>query len=97
MAIKLGMIEYQRPSRPVKADDIRQFLAVGGKDIVRIAWSSLAPGSDNEIKHEALAVWMCEFFNLRRKDGQGSKCIRLLCDMNILYRHGNWVRPEFDT
>ena len=96
MGIRLGVIEYDRPSRPVKADDIGQILAVGGQDVVRIAWASLNPNHSNEVKHDALAVWFCEFFNMPRNDGQGSKCIRLLCDMNILYRQGSWVRPEID-
>lgn len=96
MGILLGVIEYERPSRPVKADDVRQILAVAGKDVVRLAWSSLNPDSSNDVKHDAIAVWFCEFFNMPRNDGQGSKCVRILCDMDLLYKHGSWVRPEFE-
>jgi hypothetical protein len=96
MSIRFGIIEYERSSRPVNADTIRQLLSVAGKDVIRLAWSSLNPDSSNDVKHDALAVWFCEFFNLTRNDGQGSKCIRVLCDLNILYKHGSWVKPEFD-
>ena len=96
MGIRLGVIEYERPTRPVKADDIRQILAVGGKDVIRIAWSSLNPDNSNDVKSDALAVWFCEFFNMARAEGNGTKCVRILVGMNLLYSHGSWVKPEFD-
>jgi len=70
MGIRIGIIDYDRPSRPVKASEIRHVLAVVGKDVIRMAWASLNPDADNDVKHEALAVWLCEFFNMRRQDGQ---------------------------
>ena len=73
MGIRLGVIEYDRPSRTVNANDIRHILAVSGKDVVRIAWASLNPDKDNELKHDALAVWLCEFFNMIRDEGQGTE------------------------
>ncbi len=96
MSIRIGVIDYDRPSRPGSAEDIRQLLAVGGKDVIRLAWSSLNPNEYNEIKRDALASWFCEFFNLKRDAGQGNKCINILKNMNIV-KAGNWnVRPNFD-
>lgn len=91
MGIRIGVIEYNRPSRPIYADDIRQILAVGGKDIVRMAWASLNPDRDNEIKRDALANWLCELFNLKNDCQQGYKCIWILCNMDILYERNGWV------
>jgi len=59
MGIRLGVNEYERPTRPIKADDIRQILAVGGKDVIRIAWPSLNPNSRSDVKFDTLAVWYC--------------------------------------
>lgn len=96
MTIRLGVIEYNRSSRPIKADSIMQILAVSSKAVIRLAWSSLNPYSDNSIRTQALATWFCEFFNLVRNDNQGYKCIKILCDMNILNRRGEFVKPAFD-
>jgi hypothetical protein len=35
MGLRLGVLEYERPTRPVKADDIRQLPAMDGKGIRR--------------------------------------------------------------
>ena len=96
MSIRLGVIEYDRPSRAVKTDEVRQILAVAGKDVIRLAWSSLNPSSENWVNSDALATWFCEFFNLDRNCGNGNQCIGLLCDLNLLYRSGGSVKPEFD-
>jgi hypothetical protein len=95
MAIRLGVIEYDRPSRPVDLDAVRELLAVGGKDIVRVAWASLAPDEHNWILKEALAVWLREFFNLRT-EAVGMECIKLLLKMSILSENWATVRPGFD-
>lgn len=98
MGIRLGVIEYDRPSRPVKVDDVRQMLAVAGKDVIRLAWASLNPDSGNCVKREALATWFCEFFNLERDCGNGNRCTGLLCNMDLLERccWDEEVKPKFD-
>jgi hypothetical protein len=95
MGIRLGVIEYSRPLQPATADDVRQILAVAGKDVVRLAWSSLNPDKDGNIKRDALAVWLCEFFNMERNEGHGSKCIQILEGMGLLHGSSSWLRPEF--
>lgn len=97
MTIKLGVVEYVRPTSSVCTDDIRQFLAVGGKDVIRLAWKSLTPDRDNLIKHDALGVWFCEFFNLRRNEGNGTKCIQILKDMDIISGNSSYIYPKFDV
>ena len=97
MPMYLELIQYDRPLIPVPANNIMQILAIKGKDVIRLAWSSLNPNEDNNIRTEALAAWFCEFFNLIRNEGQGNLCISRLCDMNILRKSyaGTYVRPEF--
>lgn len=97
MKIRLGVIEYERPARPVKAEDIRQILAVGGKDVIQIAWSSLSTDRSNRVESDALKVWFCEFFNMARDEGHGTTCVETLTAMNLL-RVSNkyWVEPTFD-
>lgn len=95
MGIRLGVIEYDRPSRPVKVDDVRQMLAVAGKDVIRLAWSSLNPDSGNDVKYSALAFWFRDFLNMVDYE-HGGECIGVLKSLNLLYVHGEWVKPEFD-
>jgi hypothetical protein len=95
MGIRLGVIEYDRPSRPVKVDDIRQMLALGGKDVIRLAWASLNPDRANDVKYSALAIWFREFFNMADYEN-GCKCVGILESLNLLHVHGDWVKPEFD-
>jgi len=96
MGIRIGVIDYERPSRQVSAEDVRQILAVGGKDVIRLAWASLNPAGNNSVKHDALAVWFCEFFNMKHNKGNGSACIRILRSMDLL--HGDtWVSPTFEV
>ncbi len=99
MSIRIGMIDYDRPSRPGSAEDVRQFLAVGGKDVIRLAWSSLNPSENNYIARDELASWFCDIFNLKRDAGQGNKCINILEKTGLLVRSRvghEPVRPSFD-
>lgn len=99
MSVRIGMINYDRPSRQGSAEDVRQLLAVGGKDVIRIAWSSLNPSENNYIAREKLASWFCDFFNLKRDVGQGNKCINILEKTGLLVRSRvchEPVRPGFD-
>jgi hypothetical protein len=34
----------------VKIDEVRQVLAVAGKDVIRLAWASLNPDSNNWVE-----------------------------------------------
>lgn len=96
MAIRLGTIEYERPDRPVTADSLRQVLAIGGKDLIRLAWASLAPDASNQVRFKALAAWLCEFFNMPSNEGQGTQCVNRLLEMDLLKRpNDSWVEPNF--
>ena len=39
----IGVIEYTRPDKPVSYKAIKHIATMAGKDIIRLAWSSLAP------------------------------------------------------
>lgn len=41
--IHVGVLSYERPDCPGSHEDVQHILAVAGKDVVRLAWRSLAP------------------------------------------------------
>jgi hypothetical protein len=41
--MQIGSFQYTRPDYPVRHSDIEHVLAVSGKEIIRVAWSALAP------------------------------------------------------
>ncbi|AQQ71434.1 hypothetical protein SMSP2_01808 [Limihaloglobus sulfuriphilus] len=79
--MQIGQINYVRPSSPVEFEDVEHILTMSGKDLIRIAWSSLNPNSSNEIKG-ALGCFFKSYFNL--KDGDGTKCVNLLINLGLL-------------
>ena len=99
MAIRLGVIEYSRPTNPVGFDDVRHTLAMCGKDVIRLAWTSLNPDEDNDIKTNALKRWLVEFFNLKSYS-DGSNCASLLYELNLLkngrYNYSDYFGPTFE-
>jgi len=96
MGIRIGVIDYERPSRPVNVEEVRKYLTIAGKDVIRLAWASLNTYDDNRVKHDALAVWFCEFFNMKHDEGNGSKCIQMLKSMDLLEGIYN-MKPKVDV
>ena len=41
--IRIGILSYERPDNPGSYEDVQHVLAVAGKDVVRLAWQSMAP------------------------------------------------------
>ena len=96
MSIRIGIIDYERPSKTVDFEKVRQILAVSGKDVIRIAWSSLNPNDYDYIEYSAVETWLCEFFNMTSYIGDGRKSIELLCDLKLLLKDGKKLKPTFD-
>jgi hypothetical protein len=98
MAITFGVVQFERPSKPQSADAVNELLSLAGKDIIRLAWSSLAPDVGGYIQQNALAVWFCQVFNLESDCGNGTQCIYLLKSLGLLksHDHVNRYKPRFE-
>ena len=96
MQFEYGAIAWERPRRAIDASECRHVLATAGKDVIRLAWSSLVPNENDYIHREKLATWLCEFFNMKHNQGNGNECIDILLRMGLLKKSGKDVCPAFD-
>jgi len=88
--MRIGAIVYEIPNKRVGFDHVRHLFVIGGKDLVRMAWSSLVPNDDNAVKHEFLANWFEETLFL--DVGCGHTCIKKLCSLGLLHQftYSSW-------
>lgn len=82
--ITFGTIVYTRPQQPVGVDEIRQFLAISGKEVAKLAFSSLEPDSDGELIEDSVAEWMRNALCLKSAD-DGRTAVRILAAMGLLW------------
>lgn len=96
----LFSFSFERPSRPVSAKEIKPILSVHGKEVIRLAWSSLHPDDRGRLERSVLASWLCEVFNMKDNEGNGNRCIGFLADLGLLNLCGSFtghpVEPTFD-
>ena len=100
--MKLGLIQYDRPSQPVSKADVEGIINLAGKDVIRMAWASLNPTSSGRIDDLALENWLFSFFNFKSTD-DAHACISHLISIGLLAhdtkgycRHWSCLYPKFD-
>ena len=84
MNYRFGAVEFNRPSSPISSEDVKPILTIGGKEVIRLAWSSLVPNDKGGVEKEKLATWFCEIFNMENNVGNGTDCINFLESTGII-------------
>lgn len=92
---------FERPDRPVSAKEIKPVLSIHGKEVIRLAWRSLEPDDRGRLERSVFASWLCEVFNMKDYEDNGTKCIDFLAELGLLRLCGSFtgypLEPTFEV